>query len=75
VILSHPEVKPLEATWWEKSIGPLRLERAMKAQQVIMRAMAKRITRWQAGNLGVRTRTMRPLKRGWKAGFDALYDH
>jgi len=42
-----------------------------------MRAMAKRITWWQAAEiLGVSTRTIRRMKRNWKkAGFDGLYDH
>ena len=36
------------------------VERAMKVQEVIMRAMAKQITWWQAAQiLGVRTRTIR----------------
>lgn len=49
----------------------------MKVQEVIMRAMAKRITWWQAAEiLGVSTRTIRRMKRNWqKAGFDGLYDH
>ena len=53
------------------------VERAMKVQEVIMRAMAKQITWWQAAEiLGVSTRTMRRMKRNWKkAGFDGLYDH
>jgi len=49
----------------------------MKVQEVIMRAMAKKITWWQAAEiLGVTTRTIRRMKRNWKrAGFDGLYDH
>src|SRR5262245_56225943 len=49
----------------------------MKVQEVIMRAMAKRISWFQAAEiLGVSTRTMRRMKRTWnKAGFDGLYDH
>jgi len=49
----------------------------MKVQEVIMRAMAKKITWWQAAEiLGVSTRTIRRMKRNWKkAGFDGLYDH
>src|SRR5262249_61190907 len=49
----------------------------MKVQEVIMRAMAKRISWFQAAEiLGVSTRTMRRMKRNWnKAGFDGLYDH
>ena len=49
----------------------------MKVQEVIMRAMSKQITWWQAAEiLGVTTRTIRRMKRNWKkAGFDGLYDH
>src|SRR5438552_8669843 len=49
----------------------------MKVQEVIMRAMAKRIMWWQAAEiLGVSTRTIRRMRRNWKrAGFDGLYDH
>ena len=49
----------------------------MKVQEVIMRAMAKQITWWQAAEiLGVTTRTIRRMKRNWKkGGFDGLYDH
>lgn len=49
----------------------------MKVQEVIMRAMAKQITWWQAAEiLGVTPRTIRRMKRNWKrAGFDGLYDH
>jgi len=49
----------------------------MKVQEVIMRAMAKQITWWQAAEiLGVSPRTIRRMKRNWKrAGFDGLYDH
>jgi len=49
----------------------------MKVQEVIMRAMAKRITWWQAAEiLGVSTRTIRRMKRNWnRVGFDGLYDH
>ena len=53
------------------------MERAMKVHEVIMRAMAKRISWWQAAEiLGVSTRTIRRMKRNWnEAGFDGLYDH
>jgi len=53
------------------------VERAMKVQEVIMRAMAKQITWWQAAEiLGVSTRTIRRRRREWqKMGFDGLYDH
>lgn len=61
----------------EKLYREAAVERAMKVQEVIMRAMAKRISWWQAAEiLGVTTRTMRRMKRNWnKAGFDGLYDH
>src|SRR5262245_47998945 len=49
----------------------------MKVQEVLMRAMAKQMTWWQAAEiLGVSTRTIRRLKVRWqKYGFDGLYDH
>jgi len=61
----------------EKQYRAAAVERAMKVQEVIMRAMAKRITWWQAAEiLGVSTRTIRRMKRNWKkGGFDGLYDH
>ena len=61
----------------EKLYREAAVERAMKVQEVIMRAMAKRISWFQAAEiLGVSTRTMRRMKRNWnKAGFDGLYDH
>jgi transposase len=61
----------------EKLYRKAPVERAMKVQEVIMRAMAKRISWWEAAEiLGVITRTMRQMKRNWnKAGFDGLYDH
>src|SRR5215813_15217318 len=48
----------------------------MKVQELIMRAMAKQMTWWQAAEiLGVSPRTIRRMKRNWKkAGFDCLYD-
>ena len=61
----------------EKQYREAAVERAMKVQEVIMRAMARRITWWQAAEiLGVTTRTMRRMRRNWeKGGFDGLYDH
>jgi transposase len=61
----------------EKQYRAAAVERAMKVQEVIMRAMAKQITWWQAAEiLGVSTRTIRRMKRGWmEVGFDGLYDH
>ena len=61
----------------ERQYRAAAVERAMKVQEVIMRAMAKQITWWQAAEiLGVTPRTIRRMKRNWKrAGFDGLYDH
>ena len=61
----------------EKLYREAAVERAMKVQEVIMRAMAKQITWWQAAEiLGVSTRTIRRRRREWqKMGFDGLYDH
>ena len=61
----------------EKLYREAAVERAMKVQEVIMRAMAKRITWWQAAEiLGVTTRTIRRLRRRWeREGFEGLYDH
>ena len=52
------------------------VERAMKVQEVIMRAMAKRITWWQAAEiLGVSPRTMRRMRQNWEeVGYDGLFD-
>lgn len=49
----------------------------MKVQEVIMRAMAKQMTWWQAAEiLGVTARTIRRLRRRWeREGFEGLYDH
>ena len=51
-------------------------ERVMKVQEVILRAMAKKITWWEAAEiLGVSCRTMRRWKFGYeKHGFRALFD-
>ena len=51
-------------------------ERSMKVQEIVMRAMSKQITWWQAAEiLGVSTRTMRRMRRGWqKVGYDGLFD-
>src|SRR5262249_40063096 len=51
-------------------------ERAMKVQEVILRAMAKKISWWQAAEiLGISERTMRRWKYGYeKHGFRALFD-
>src|SRR6266496_1148464 len=52
------------------------MERAMKVQEVILRAMAKRITWWQAAEImGISDRHM----RGWREryeefGYDGLFD-
>ncbi len=52
------------------------LERAMKIQEVILRALAKRITWWQAAEIiGITDRQMRRWKRRYELnGYDGLYD-
>ena len=52
------------------------MERAMKVQEVILRAMAKKITWWQAAEiLGVSLRTMRRWKLAYQRNrFRALFD-
>lgn len=52
------------------------LERTMKVQDVILKALAKKITWWQAAEiLGVSDRTMRRWKYGYEThGFRALFD-
>jgi transposase len=52
------------------------VERTMKVQEVILRAMAKKITWWQAAEiLGISERSMRRWKFGYeKHGFRALLD-
>src|SRR5437870_5638318 len=52
------------------------MERAMKVQEVIMKAMAKRITWWEAAEiLGIDVRTMRRWRERMKQdGFTGLFD-
>src|SRR3972149_3615333 len=52
------------------------MERAMKIQEVILRAIGKRITGWQAAEIiGSRDRQMRRWKRRCeRCGYDGLYD-
>src|SRR3989304_4482309 len=52
------------------------VERAMKVQEVILRAMAKRITWWQAAEIiGITVRSVRRGKqRDEEYGYDGLYD-
>ena len=52
------------------------MERTMKIQEVILRAMAKRITWWQAAEiLGISDRQMRRWRRRYEVhGYDGLYD-
>ena len=43
------------------------MERAMKVQEVILRAMAKRITWWQAAEIvGISDRWMRRWRKGYQ---------
>jgi transposase len=52
------------------------MERAMKVQEVILRALAKRITWWQAAQiLGISDRQMRRWHRRYERyGYDGLFD-
>ena len=52
------------------------MERAMKIQEVILRAIAKRITWWQAAEIiGISVRQMRRWKGRYEQyGYDGLYD-
>jgi transposase len=52
------------------------VERAMKVQEVILRAIAKRITWWQAAEIiGISDRQMRRWRRRYeKLGYDGLWD-
>ena len=60
----------------EKQYGEAAVERAMKVQEVIMRAMAKRITWWEAAEiLGIDVRTMRRWRERMKQdGYTGLFD-
>lgn len=59
----------------ERYPGPA-VERAMKVQEVILRALAKRISWWQAAEiLGISDRSMRRWRRRYEAwGYDGLWD-
>ena len=52
------------------------MERAMKVQEVILRALAKRITWWQAAEIiGISDRQMRRWREGYEEfGFRGLFD-
>ena len=52
------------------------MERSMKIQEVILRAVGKRIRWWQAAEIiGVSGRTMRRWKERYEEhGYDGLYD-
>src|SRR5258708_9813758 len=52
------------------------MERAMKVQEVILRALAKKITWWQAAEiLGISDRHMRRWRERYEEfGYDGLYD-
>jgi transposase len=52
------------------------MERAMKVQEVILRAMAKKLTWWQAAEIiGISVRSMRRWRwRYEQHGYDGLYD-
>jgi transposase len=52
------------------------MERAMKVQEVILRAMAKQITWWQAAEIiGISDRHMRRWRERYQEfGYDGLFD-
>jgi len=52
------------------------MERAMKIQEVILRAIAKRITWWQAAEIiGISDRHMRRWRERYEEfGYDGLFD-
>src|SRR5271157_2750563 len=52
------------------------VERAMKVQEVILRALAKKITWWQAAEIiGISDRSMRRWHERYEAhGYDGLFD-
>src|SRR2546430_15872765 len=52
------------------------MERAMKVQEVILRALAKRITWWQAAEIiGISDRQMRRWRERYEEfGYDGLFD-
>jgi transposase len=51
------------------------MERMMKVQEVLLRAMAKKITWWQAAEIiGVSARTMRRWRELEEEGYDGLAD-
>jgi transposase len=52
------------------------VERAMKVQEVILRAMAKRISWWEAAEIiGISDRSLRRWKQRYEQyGYDGLFD-
>jgi hypothetical protein len=52
------------------------MERAMKVQEVILRALAKKITWWQAAEIiGISDRHMRRWRERYEEfGYDGLFD-
>jgi transposase len=52
------------------------VERAMKVQEVILRAMAKKIRWWQAAEIiGISDRSMRRWRERYEeGGYDGLFD-
>lgn len=52
------------------------MERAMKVQEIILRAIARKITWWQAAEIiGVSARQMRRMRQRYEEfGYDGLYD-
>jgi len=59
-----------------KQYSAAAVERTMKVQEVILRAMSKQLTWMQAAEiLGVTDRTIRRMRKEWEeGGFDGLFD-
>src|SRR5215213_3675489 len=74
---------PLAAVWrkcflWRhmKHYSQAAVERTMKVQEIIMRAMARKITWYEAAEIiGISCRQMRRWKERWEEhGYDGLFD-
>ena len=61
---------------WVETYPRAAVERAMKVQEVILRAMAKKITWWQAAEIiGLSDRQMRRWRERYEErGYDGLMD-
>ena len=61
----------------EQLVSSAEMERMMKVQEVIFRAMAGKLKWWEAAEIiGVSDRTMRRWRERYQEdGYDGLYDH